>query len=217
MRRTIQALLWDNDGVLVRTEAIHFHATQAAFASAGLPLSKEQYVELYLVQGRSAWQLAIARGMSDDDISRLKGVRDAIYEHHLRDTSLALRGVKAVLDALRSTYRMAIVTGSRRKHLELVHQATGLQDYFDFAVTLDDCVNTKPDPEPYEKALQRFGLPASVCLAIEDSERGLAAALSAGVRCIVVPSDLTCGSAFIGAAEVIRDIGDLPAWLANVA
>jgi hypothetical protein len=32
---------------------------------------------------------------------------------------------------------------------------------------------SKPDPEPYVTAVERLGLPASECLVIEDSERGL--------------------------------------------
>src|SRR5215218_520054 len=62
-KRAIQAILWDNDGVLVNTESIHFAVTRQVLAGAGLTLTKEQYVDLYLVRGRSAWDLASEHGI----------------------------------------------------------------------------------------------------------------------------------------------------------
>jgi len=51
------------------------------------------------------------------------------------------------------------------------------------------------------------------CIVVEDSERGLAAATAAGLRCVVVPSRLTSGRAFPGAYKVLQDIRELPAAL----
>jgi beta-phosphoglucomutase-like phosphatase (HAD superfamily) len=54
----IKAIFWDNDGVLVDTERRYFLATQQVLATTGIPLTKEQYIELFLVQGKGAWHLA---------------------------------------------------------------------------------------------------------------------------------------------------------------
>jgi len=48
---------------------------------------------------------------------------------------------------------------------------------------------------------------------IEDSARGLQAALAAGLRCIVVPNHFTRGSSFEGALAVLPDIRGVPALL----
>ena len=60
-------------------------------------------------------------------------------------------------------------------------------------------------------------LSAKECLAIEDSQRGLAAANAAGLRCIVIPNGMTIGSAFDDAAMVISDAAALPGALLRFA
>lgn len=212
-----KALLWDNDGVLVNTEPIHFQATQLVFVEAGAELSESQYVADCLIAGRSIWHLLAERGVSQSDIRLLRNRRDAIYEERLREENLLVDGVVDVLETLHTKYRMAVVSGSRRRHLEMIHRLTGLQKYFDFAVTSDDCVNLKPDPEPYIRALDRLGLSPLTCLAIEDSQRGIASAVAAGIRCVVVPSRLTSGGSFAGASHILGAISELPAFLGKHA
>lgn len=209
----IQAILWDNDGVLVNTESLHFAVTRQVLAGAGLTLTKEQYVDLYLVRGRSAWDLAAEHGISGPVVAQLRVERDNLYLKRLREETFLIEGVANALAMLHGRYAMAIVTGSRREHLMTVHRHTGLLKYLNFAITFEDCARTKPDREPYDMALRRLDLPASACLAIEDSQRGLASALAAGMRCVVVPSDLTRGSLFEGAECVMPSVADLPSWL----
>ena len=50
----IKAIFWDNDGILVDTERLYFLATQRVLATVGVSLTKEQYIELFLVQGKGA-------------------------------------------------------------------------------------------------------------------------------------------------------------------
>ena len=105
---------------------------------------------------------------------------------------------------------MGIVTSSRREHFEVIHAGTNLLPYFDFVLMREDYTHSKPDPEPYLTAMAQNGLSAEECVVIEDSERGLRAALAAGLRCIVIPQGLTRGLDFTGALAVLDDIRQLP-------
>src|SRR6202035_4781810 len=77
--RMIKAIFWDNDGVLVETEHLYFEATQQVLRSVGIDLTEEQYIELFLVQGRGAWHLAEERGIAPSDIERLRHERNEVY------------------------------------------------------------------------------------------------------------------------------------------
>jgi HAD superfamily hydrolase (TIGR01509 family) len=123
--------------------------------------------------------------------------------------------VTAVLDALHGKCVMGVVTSSRRDHFDLIHERTDLLKYFEFVVTADDCARTKPDPDPYLRAIERSGVAPEECVAIEDSERGLVAATRAGIRCIVVPTTLTRTRTFAGAHQVVAGAGDLLAVLSS--
>jgi HAD superfamily hydrolase (TIGR01509 family) len=205
----IKAIFWDNDGVLVDTERLYFLATQRVLAAAGIPLTREQYIEFFLVQGRGAWHLAAQRGISAPAIEQLRDERNTLYGKLLSEEHLLIEGVHGVLDALHKRYVMGIVTSSHPDHFEIIHRTTGLLPYFQFALTSGDYKNSKPHPEPYLKALERSGCRRDECLVIEDSERGLIAAREAGLRCIVVPSELTRGQSFDGAYKVLDRLTDL--------
>jgi len=47
---------------------------------------------------------------------------------------------------------------------------------------------------------------ASDCLVIEDSERGLAAAKAAGIKCMVIPNGFTSQGGFNGAYRILDNI-----------
>ena len=209
----IKAIFWDNDGVLVDTEHLYFQATRETMASAGIPLSDDDYVEFFLRQGTGAWHLAEQRGVSPDDIARLRDERNALYSRLLRTESRPIAGVTDVLEALRGTYVMGIVTSSRKDHFDVIHENAGLLKYFDFVLTSGDFARVKPHPDPYLMAIERSGATPDECVAIEDSERGLEAATLAGIRCLVIPTALTRGCRFAGAHGVLAGIGDVPAAL----
>ena len=59
-------------------------------------------------------------------------------------------------------------------------------------------------------AMRQNGLSAAECVVIEDSDRGLRAALAAGLRCIVIPQGLTSGLDFTGALRQLTDIRQVP-------
>jgi beta-phosphoglucomutase-like phosphatase (HAD superfamily) len=209
MRAPVKTILWDNDGVLVDSEQLYFEVTRDVLATAGIALTDEQYRDLFLVQGRGAWHLCGERGIPELEIARLRSTRNALYSDGLRRESLALADVGPVLGALHGRYPMGCVTSSRRDHFDLLHGWTGFLPYFDFVLTADDVTRVKPDPELYVRAVERSGHRAAECLAIEDSERGLAAARAAGVPCLIVPTPLTRGCAFEGAERVLDRVTDV--------
>jgi len=205
----VKAIFWDNDGVLVDTEDIYFRATREVLASIDIDLTKERYQDLFLVQGRGAWHLAEERGVTKRDVDRLRDERNALYGRWLSEEPRLMAGVTPVLQALHGKYQMGVVTSSRKDHFDLIHAKTGLLKYFDFVLTASDFTRVKPDPEPYLRAVARSGVDRSACLAVEDSERGLQAAKLAGVPCVVVPTALTRGTPFLGAARILGHIGEL--------
>ena len=205
----IKAILWDNDGVLVETEHLYFEATQHVLATVGVELTRAQYLELFLKQGRGAWHLAEERGLGSAEIEALRDTRNQLYAAWLPREPRVMPGVAEVLAALHGRYVMGVVTSSRRDHFDVIHESSGLLRYFDFLVTADDVRHVKPNPESYIRAVRQSGCPADACLAIEDSERGLQAALGAGVRCVVVPTALTRGTAFTGAHRVLASLAEL--------
>jgi len=212
----VEAILWDNDGVLVDTERLFFESTRRILATIGIQLTSERFLDLSMRQGRSAFELATEIGWQKEEVANLKHQRDLLYCDMLRQQTQVLPGVAETLRALDGRMRMAVVTSSQRQHFDVMHANTGLMRYFEFVLAREDYGKTKPNPEPYLLALERLGMKAGNCVAVEDSERGLAAARAAGLRCLVIPNEITRSCTFQGATVILPEAADVLDVLAGL-
>jgi len=78
-----------------------------------------------------------------------------------------------------------------------------------FVLVRDDYTRAKPDPEPYLRALNRFGAPKEEALVVEDSSRGLRSAVAAGIDCAIVYNEFTKSHDFSQAHYRIRTLAEL--------
>lgn len=212
----IRAIFWDNDGVLVDTEKLYFQATRELLQRAGVTLTEALFRRISLQEGRSAFDLALEKGISQQQIDRLHEERNRRYTELVEEGVRILDGVEETLVKLSGRVLQAIVTSSRRVHFDAIHAGTGLRSHFDFILTREDYLLSKPDPEPYRLAVTRSGFRPEECLVVEDSERGLRAAFAAGIRCIVVPNDLTRGGEFAGAWRVLPSCREIPGEIERI-
>jgi beta-phosphoglucomutase-like phosphatase (HAD superfamily) len=137
-------LLWDHDGVLVDTERWYFAATRECLNHLEIDLDQNTYLR-FMADGRPSWDLARARGISEETIDQLKRVRDASYREYLCRQPIEIDGVIEVLDGLRDRYRMGIVTTSKRSDFDLIHRSRKIVPYFEFVISIEDCARAIPD------------------------------------------------------------------------
>jgi HAD superfamily hydrolase (TIGR01509 family) len=214
------AVLFDNDGVLVDTEGFYFQANREALARFDVTLDRGAYIELFLRDSRGAWDLLRERGVTEREVGLTRAWRDERYQELVgagRAGELLMPGVADGLAALVGCFRLAIVTSSEPEPFAAVHARAGILHYFELALTREQYERAKPDPEPYLRAVERLGVAAERCLVVEDSERGLRAAKAAGLRCWVVPSELTRGERFEDADAVLPDFHAVVQRLAGAA
>jgi len=205
----IKAILWDNDGVLVDTEKLYFKASQEVLSEVGIDLTTELFIQISMTQGRSVFELASAQGVSPEVIHRLHAARNRRHSELLRNGVRVLDGVEEALEQLRGQVKMGIVTSCLKEHFDLIHANTGLLPYFDFILTREDYVKSKPNPEPFLSAAHQNNLQPGECIIVEDSARGLAAANAAGIRCIAVPNQLTRNGDFSKAYRVVKNVREV--------
>src|SRR5512140_338834 len=201
-----EAVLFDNDGVLVDTETLFFETTRAAFARLDVELTRETWGTRYLAEGKSSRAIALSLGADPGRVPEVIEERNWQYRHVLKQAPPLRAHVHSTLARLHGRVRLAIVTGCGRDQLDLVHGSSEILHLFDLIVTSNDCSCSKPHPEPYLTAIRALGVPPERCIAVEDSPRGLASAKSAGIPCIVVPTELTCTLPFPGALAVEQNI-----------
>lgn len=222
----LKALLFDVDGTLADTERDgHRVAFNAAFQGAGLPWRWDEalYGELLAVAGgkeRIHYFIAHYSGAADLHGADLDAAVKALHRHKtdhylalLKRGGVALRpGVaRLVRSAREAGLRLAIATTTTTANvIELLENclAPGASSWFEVIAAGDDVSAKKPDPAIYRYALERLALPPTTCIALEDSDNGLKAALGAGLTTLVTVTDYTRQQDFSGAALVVDQLGE---------
>ena len=204
-----QFILFDHDGVLVDSERWYYEATRVTFIPFGINLDESTYLE-FMAKGRSCWELVREKGISENQIVQKRDERDQLYQTFLQTRDIEIDDVAEVLAHLYKKKRMAIVTTARKEDFELIQNSRSLLQYFEFWITPEDYLRSKPDPDPYLCALKKFGAKPEEAVAVEDSRKGLLSAVAAGLDCIIIKNSFTISQDFSKALRVIDSIRDLP-------
>ena len=207
-------LLFDLDGTLTDTDALHFEAFQQLLAPYGRTLSKQEFERRVI----GATNVSVMAFLFPDQPTRRHEELDEEKEALFRaladagdvDGKSALHptpGLFALIDwAEARGVKMAVVTNAPRPNAVLMLRALGLADRLTEIVIGPELPRGKPDPLPYLTGLDRVGSTADRALAFEDSRSGIGAAVAAGIETIGMLSSLdepTLRQA--GAAHMLRD------------
>nr|WP_275409205.1 HAD-IA family hydrolase [Streptomyces sp. SID12501] len=178
------AVLFDMDGTLVDTERLWWEAVEQV-AERALTDADRPDVLGRPVEHTAAW-LGAATGTSAADLA------DTLHREfadRVRAGAVPRPGALALLDALaREGVPTALVTASSRAVADLVLVTLGGTNRFAVSVTADDTERTKPAPDPYLAACHALGVAPAACVAVEDTETGVASAEAAGCTVLAVPS-----------------------------
>ena len=188
-RWIVDAVLLDVDGTLLDTEKVYFDSLVAALNACG-------YIDGVVALCHSMVGLPgpICEAMLLDHYGAafpLADINRAFLDHRdsMMRSGLSLKpGTLALLDALAAANcPMAIVTSSSRRGAERNLTLAGIRERFGTLLTLDDVTHGKPHPELYLMAAARLGVTPRACIAVEDSNHGVAAAYAAGAITLMVP------------------------------
>ncbi len=220
----LRALIFDVDGTLADTEEAHRDAFNAAFAQVGLDWnwSRETYTRLLTVAGGKEriacyWQLREPEGAGGIRMSKtietIHALKTRYYEERVCGGKLTLRpGVERLIrEAHAAGVPMALATTTTPANVDALLRTPLGADWRRFFAAVCDAGTVsrkKPAPDVYLAALAALGVPASDCLAFEDSENGLHAATAAGIPTLITPTGYTEHQSFDGALLVLPHLGD---------
>lgn len=207
---SIQALLWDLDGVIVNSGEYHYEAYRELLSGMGYELSREDYFQRLF--GRRNFDILrdIVGDRPQDEIERLAGRKEEIFRRRAAGHLRALPGAADLLrDAHSAGLRQAIVSSTPRQNIAFVLAALGLTEPFQAIVGEEDVSRGKPDPEGFVVAAGRLRVRPGRCVVLEDAPEGVAAGKAAGMRCIGVattrpPERLTQADLIVDSLEDAR-------------
>lgn len=215
LRRPLQAVLFDLDGLLVDSEPAWTRAERSAFEWLGGTWGAE--VKAACVGRRLDGMAAelIRRARSDVPVAVVMRRLDAEAARFFAEGLAPRPGALALLaEVAAAELPVALVSSTRRGLVEAALPSLG-SPRFDVLVTGDDVEHAKPDPEPYLLAARRLGLDPAGCAVLEDSPAGVAAGVAAGCPVVAVPNTVPIDPG--PGVTVVASLADIDlAWLAQV-
>lgn len=213
----IQAICFGGIGTLVETSELQRQAFNSAFGEAGIAWhwDVETYRQLLSTPGGQrrirAYDESRPGGarLSDIDVVALHERKTEIFQQLLSENELYPRaGVKKLLNSARNAdVRVAIASTTSLANIESLAAESRLDlDDFDVVLHRGNVERPKPDPQVYERCLHVLGIAAIHAVAIEDSDSGVEAAVTAGLECIAVPGENTARQNYGRASLVVDDL-----------
>jgi HAD superfamily hydrolase (TIGR01509 family) len=201
--QSIDAVIFDMDGLMLDTEALYKPAWQSAGRSLGFELDDEFYLTLVgLSRAGCEEQLRVRFGHAFPLTEFLEAWVRIWREDVARSGIRAKPGLHELLTLLEdSGIPVGMATSTQQADAELCLTASGLAGRFGSVVTGDQVKQGKPSPDIYLEAARRLGVTPASCLALEDSEAGVLSASRAGMRTILIPDLKPATAEAIGAAS----------------
>lgn len=193
----LRAILFDFDGVIADSEALHLRAFQKILKEETIELPDEAYYTRYLgLDDKTCFHAVLQDNgrPSDDNLTRRLVERKSVYYATQQGAVTLVPGAETFIRHVAAHYPLAIGSGALRQEIGHALRRCGLDVFFRVIVSADDIEHSKPAPDVYLKVLKDLNatlqdtrplLPAE-CVVIEDARHGIAAAHAAGMRCIAV-------------------------------
>lgn len=186
--RTVQAVIFDLDGTLIKSEKNYEIADGEFLRRLGVEAAQEFFEEVRGMGNGPIFDILRERYGVTGTNEELLAQKDEIYMELARDEIDLYEPMLELVDALRGTRPLAVATGSSPAVLRRVLGLLDLAPRFDAILAADEVGRGKPYPDVFLETAKRLGVSPENCLVIEDSVSGVEAARRAKMMCIGVPS-----------------------------
>ncbi|MES2951035.1 MAG: HAD family phosphatase [Pseudomonadota bacterium] len=212
----LKAVLFDHDGTLVDSEGAHWRIWQQVLQPYGVDLDEDTYKAHHagMPTVANAQDLVARFALAVPPATLVQQKNDATRQYLDRNAFPLMPHASEAVDAIRAKgAKLAVVTGAGPDGVQATLRAYELADSFATIVTGEDVKRSKPAPDCYLLALERLGLKAEECIALEDTAHGVRAAAAAGLACCLVKNAFSETHDSSQAAATFGNLKDAMEWV----
>jgi beta-phosphoglucomutase family hydrolase len=183
----LKAVLWDMDGVIADTAALHCKSWQVAFAKRGIAFTEEDFKHHFGQRNDTIIRSRMGEDVSVEEIEAIARDKEEYFREDARGKLAPFEGVRDLLQIIRSHgFLCAVASSAPLENVQLILKEVGVESCFQAVVYGKEVKKGKPSPDVFLKAAQKLGVSPQNCIVIEDAVAGVRAAKAAGMRCIAV-------------------------------
>lgn len=183
----LKAVIFDMDGVLVDSEALHYKSNSITMKKyLGIDLDYGYYTQFIGSTVAYLWS-TIKRDFQIENYSaeELNKMNDEVLEQLIKTEGYPpVKGAAEFVRSLKKQgYLLAVASSSKRFRIMDNLSMLGIEDCFDVVISGAELERPKPFPDIFLEAARELNVLPEECIVIEDSENGTNAAAAADIPC----------------------------------
>lgn len=187
----IKGIIFDFDGLIVDTESLWFEVYQDLFQEYKVPLALDLFSQVIgttdeLLQDYFYEKTGVP--LTDKEILARQ---EELFQRKADQLQLRDGVVDYLKEAENLQLKVGLASSSSRAWVETYLKRFDIHHHFNTIKTKEDVERVKPDPALYRKAVEALAIEPEEAIAFEDSLNGSNAAITAGLKCVVVPNPVT--------------------------
>jgi len=166
------AFLFDLDGTLVITDDIYFDVWYKILIKYNIVLTKDIFKKF--IQGNNdKYVLNTLFNNVNISLNELSQLKDELFIQNIHKIK-KIDGIYDIINEIKLFgYKLCIVTNCNKIVASEIIKYINLNKSIDFIISSNDCINGKPDAEPYKKAIEKYNINTDKCFIFEDSKSGI--------------------------------------------
>ena len=188
----LKAVIFDLDGTLTNSDKVHFQVFQDFFARHNVTLDKTLYKDKVSGRQNAAILAEFLPSLPGDEATAFSDRKEATFRQLAKGQIAPLPGLLTLLTQIQNQgLGAALVTNAPPENAAFMLSELDLSKRFNPIVIGDELPKGKPDPLPYQTALDKLEIGPEEALVFEDSPSGIRSALGAGIQTIGIATTHT--------------------------
>jgi len=184
-------VIFDFNGTLFWDSEYQESSWDEYLKTHNIKLTKSQKKEyIHGRNGKDTFEILFNRKLNDLEVHQLVEEKEILYREECLKHKMELApGAKSLLEYLKNKeIPMAIATASGKTNIDFFIEKFNLLAYFelDHIIYNDGSTKGKPNPDLFEKAIQRLGIKRENSIIFEDSYSGIQAAINCKVSTVII-------------------------------
>lgn len=182
-----KSFLFDLNGTMIDDMQYHIIAWHRILNELGANISMERMKEECYGKNDEVLERIFPGRFTADEKTRMSIEKERQYQKDFLPHLKLLPGLHEFLNkAKKNEIPMAIGSAAIIFNIDFVLDGLNIRHYFDVIVGAEDVKESKPSPETYLICAEKLGVEPASCIVFEDSTKGVASALAAGMGCVAI-------------------------------
>jgi beta-phosphoglucomutase len=182
-----KAFLFDLNGTMIDDMSYHIKAWHGILNNLGADISMERMKEECYGKNNELLERIFPGRFTDEEKNKMSLEKEKKYQRQFRPHLRLINGLdKFLVSAYEKKIKIAVASAAIMFNIDFVLDGLNIRKYFSALISADDVRYSKPDPETYLKCADTLGIAPENCLVFEDAPKGVASALNAGMKSVVI-------------------------------